>query len=343
MSGSDRDPHADAGDRAQWQSTRVVVDDIDGRASLHALPRREPLTPRQAEITGLVAQGLSNVEIALALFLTPGTVANHIAQILHRLGFRSRVQIATWAADNARRRPLASVASSQPHAAGRKVLIVEDDDAICELVRGVLSGEGFEVSTLPASAPSSVRIAIDTLEPDCVLLDSTTIGEYGESWETAAWARSRARPVPIVMFTAHAADSREAVAGITERSRLAAFAAVIAKPFDLDVLVNAVTFAVGRAGQPDRSDSSERRATRLRAKLLAAGASAVDTSDRREWATLIRPDGTLAQLYWWEPDDVYYVVRYSHGPPEIVGRVDNLDAAIELAVLSQPNAGRARS
>ena len=39
------------------------------------------------------------MEIARRLVLEPGTVANHVAAILERLGFRSRTQIAVWAAE----------------------------------------------------------------------------------------------------------------------------------------------------------------------------------------------------------------------------------------------------
>jgi DNA-binding NarL/FixJ family response regulator len=55
------------------------------------------LTPRQREVAALITEGLSNSEIALRLVLEPGTVANHVGNILSRLGFRSRTQIATWA------------------------------------------------------------------------------------------------------------------------------------------------------------------------------------------------------------------------------------------------------
>jgi DNA-binding CsgD family transcriptional regulator len=54
----------------------------------------EKLTPRQREVARLVAGGLTNMEIAERLVLTPGTVANHIEGILRRLGFRSRTQVA---------------------------------------------------------------------------------------------------------------------------------------------------------------------------------------------------------------------------------------------------------
>jgi two-component system OmpR family sensor kinase len=54
----------------------------------------EKLTPRQREVARLVASGLTNMEIAERLVLTPGTVANHVEGILRRLGFRSRTQVA---------------------------------------------------------------------------------------------------------------------------------------------------------------------------------------------------------------------------------------------------------
>ena len=55
------------------------------------------LTRRQREIAELIAEGLSNAEIAQRLVITPGTVANHIESILRRLDVRSRTQIGVWA------------------------------------------------------------------------------------------------------------------------------------------------------------------------------------------------------------------------------------------------------
>jgi DNA-binding NarL/FixJ family response regulator len=58
--------------------------------------QRNPLTAREQEVAQLIARGLTNRGIADALVVTPGTVANHIAHILDKLGCSSRVQIATW-------------------------------------------------------------------------------------------------------------------------------------------------------------------------------------------------------------------------------------------------------
>ena len=52
------------------------------------------LTARQKEILGLVAQGLTNADIARQLFLTEGTVKQHLRATYKMLGVGSRVQAA---------------------------------------------------------------------------------------------------------------------------------------------------------------------------------------------------------------------------------------------------------
>jgi predicted ATPase/DNA-binding CsgD family transcriptional regulator len=55
-----------------------------------------PLTRREHQIAGLAASGRSNKAIAEELSISPTTVARHIANILAKLGFTSRTQIAAW-------------------------------------------------------------------------------------------------------------------------------------------------------------------------------------------------------------------------------------------------------
>jgi ATP/maltotriose-dependent transcriptional regulator MalT len=76
------------------------------------LPRQEPLSPRRSarrsfggltererEVTTLIAQGKANREIADILVVNYRTVEKHIENILSKLGFASRTQIAVWAAE----------------------------------------------------------------------------------------------------------------------------------------------------------------------------------------------------------------------------------------------------
>lgn len=52
------------------------------------------LTERERDIAALIAEGLDNREIAQALYLSEGTVRNHISAILQKAGLKSRTQIA---------------------------------------------------------------------------------------------------------------------------------------------------------------------------------------------------------------------------------------------------------
>lgn len=59
----------------------------------------ERLTEREGQILRALARGRSNKEIARDLALADGTVKVHLRNILRKLGFRSRVEAALWAAD----------------------------------------------------------------------------------------------------------------------------------------------------------------------------------------------------------------------------------------------------
>ncbi len=60
-------------------------------------PQIRTLTEREAEIAGLVAEGLSNDEIADQLFLSPATVRTHVSRAMIKLRARDRAQLVVFA------------------------------------------------------------------------------------------------------------------------------------------------------------------------------------------------------------------------------------------------------
>ena len=57
-----------------------------------------PLSPREAQVAGLVASGMTNAEIAARLVISVRTVQGHVENILRKLEFGSRSQVAAWVA-----------------------------------------------------------------------------------------------------------------------------------------------------------------------------------------------------------------------------------------------------
>ncbi len=74
--------------------TRRLVERFASRSADTAAIHRNlsALTPRELEVLRLLAQGLSNAELAAHLHLSEATVKTHVARILAKLGLRDRVQ-----------------------------------------------------------------------------------------------------------------------------------------------------------------------------------------------------------------------------------------------------------
>jgi DNA-binding NarL/FixJ family response regulator len=87
--------------------TRIVIE----RLSRDPAPRvaggdaAAGLTPREREVLGLVARGLSNGEIAAALVIEETTVKTHVKRILMKLGLRDRIQAVIFAYETGITRP----------------------------------------------------------------------------------------------------------------------------------------------------------------------------------------------------------------------------------------------
>ena len=80
--------------------TRRVIDAFVRRAAPAAPApdgRLDLLTPRELEVLGLLARGLSNFDIATRLFVSEGTTKTHVSNVLAKLGLRDRVQAVIFA------------------------------------------------------------------------------------------------------------------------------------------------------------------------------------------------------------------------------------------------------
>lgn len=215
-----------------------------------------------------------------------------------------------------------------------RVLCVDDDRDVAEVVQAILADEGYKISCLYEVADDALMRAAGRLEPDVVLLDSSSSLDYSEAWNLAAELHRRSRPVPVVMFTAHVGSADEAEEGSTPRATEAAFAAIVRKPFHLDELIEAVATAAGQSVPFDRSSGAETARTRELVKALQAhGATDIRPSQMREWAMFRDRRGRLCQVYWWQSRGVYQLGRYDEdGRMTMVGQFVERDTAIELAL-----------
>jgi len=77
----------------------AMTDRVLARVKAPAATPLTSLTPRETEILALIAEGMSNREIAGALFLAEKTVKNYVSGILSKLGMQRRTQAAVYGAE----------------------------------------------------------------------------------------------------------------------------------------------------------------------------------------------------------------------------------------------------
>jgi DNA-binding NarL/FixJ family response regulator len=85
-------------DLAHWPGVRRDRAEALARRIEGAAHRSDgELTGRELEVAALLADGLTNGQLAERLFISPKTAAVHVSNILAKLGLSSRAEIAAWA------------------------------------------------------------------------------------------------------------------------------------------------------------------------------------------------------------------------------------------------------
>src|ERR1700684_3361991 len=154
-------------------------------------------------------------------------------------------------------------------AGAARLLVVEDDETILELLAGSLRFAGFDVVTAVSGAEALRAVAAS--RPDLMLLD--VMIPDGDGFEVMRRMRSSGPHVPVIFLTARD-GVRERVAGLALGGD-----DYVTKPFSLDEVVERIRAVLRRAGRPAT-------ATRLRVADLELDA------DSHE----VRRDGTLVGL-----------------------------------------------
>jgi two component transcriptional regulator, luxR family protein len=84
----------------QSVTRRVIAEFARRRAPEPISQEAAQLTAREREIVQLLAQGMSNAEIATQLFVETSTVKSHLTRLMTKIGARDRVQTVVWAYRN---------------------------------------------------------------------------------------------------------------------------------------------------------------------------------------------------------------------------------------------------
>ncbi len=116
-----------------------------------------------------------------------------------------------------------------PSASRRRVLVIDDDDAVCEILRDALTAEGYAVATVPHGAA-----ALELLrhhQPAVIVLDLRM--PIMDGWSFADLYRRQARPTASLILLS-------AIKDIEESAKRIGAAAYLSKPFELADVVTKI-------------------------------------------------------------------------------------------------------
>ena len=84
-----------------WISKSEVGSKLNRKTKMEALTRElAPITAQERKVLGLIAEALTNKEMAVALGISPATVKRHLENILRKLELKNRVDAAIFAVRN---------------------------------------------------------------------------------------------------------------------------------------------------------------------------------------------------------------------------------------------------
>lgn len=137
----------------------------------------------------------------------------------------------------AKREARAEMSNSSAH-----IMVINDTDEILELFRDILEGEGYRV-TLYSFAPHEL-LSIEKTAPDLLILD-LMFGAERLGWQLLEKLRlNRATAnIPVILCTAATREVRE-----IEGHLKAMNTTLVAKPFDINVLLQAIRSALAGRG-----------------------------------------------------------------------------------------------
>jgi DNA-binding NarL/FixJ family response regulator len=87
---------ASIGAVSDYHSVSRLIRSLGAQPSPRSAPAASPLTAREDDVLTLLAEGLSNPQIAERLFISRRTVAHHVSSVLSKLGVRNRAEATAW-------------------------------------------------------------------------------------------------------------------------------------------------------------------------------------------------------------------------------------------------------